>query len=82
MVFSYDSVEYSIISFLAKKGADLGQVAEGRTRRFGERVRMAPLRRRLTAKRLAERVGMIVVTLRNLERGNAGVTIGAYLAVM
>ncbi|WP_338639627.1 helix-turn-helix transcriptional regulator [Burkholderia pyrrocinia] len=43
---------------------------------------MARLRRRLTAKHLAERAGMTAVTLRNLERGNAGVTMGAYLAVM
>ncbi|MBV7482597.1 helix-turn-helix domain-containing protein [Bordetella sp. BOR01] len=67
---------------MAKKVTTLGQVAEGRIQRFGERLRMARLRRRLTAKHLAELAGMTAVTLRNLERGNAGVTIGAYLAVM
>lgn len=67
---------------MAKKVTALGQVAELRIQQFGERLRTARLRRRLTAKHLAERAGMTAVTLRNLERGNAGVTIGAYLAVM
>lgn len=50
--------------------------------RFGERLRLARRRRRLTAKQVAERAGMAPMTLRSLERGGAGVTMGAYLAVM
>lgn len=50
--------------------------------RFGERLRLARLRRCLTAKQVAERAGMAPMTLRSLERGGAGVTMGAYLAVM
>jgi transcriptional regulator with XRE-family HTH domain len=50
--------------------------------RFGERLRLARLRRRLAAKRVAERAGMAPMTLRSLERGGAGVTMGAYLAVL
>ena len=67
---------------MAKKVTTLGQAAELRIQQFGGRLRMARLRRRLTAKHLAERAGMTAVTLRNLERGNVGVTIGAHLAVM
>ncbi len=50
--------------------------------RFGERLCLARLRRRLTAKQVAERAGMAPMTLRSVERGGAGVTMGAYLAVM
>lgn len=51
-------------------------------RRLGERLRLARMRRRLSAKQVAERAGMTPMTLRSLERGGTGVTIGAYLAVM
>lgn len=50
--------------------------------RFGERLRLARLRRQLRAKQVAERAGMVPMTLRSVERGGAGVTMGAYLAVM
>jgi transcriptional regulator with XRE-family HTH domain len=50
--------------------------------RFGGRLRLARLRRRLSAKQVAERAGMVPMTLRSVERGGAGVTMGAYLAVM
>ena len=43
---------------------------------------MARLRRQLTAKQVAERAGMAPMTLRSLERGGSGVTMGAYLSVM
>src|ERR1700736_795026 len=51
-------------------------------RRLGERLRLARLRRRLSAKHVAARAGMVPMTLRSVERGGAGVTMGAYLAVM
>lgn len=51
-------------------------------RQLGERLRLSRLRRHLSALRVAQRAGMAPMTLRSVERGGSGVTIGAYLAVM
>lgn len=67
---------------MAKKTAPLLPFTDELLRQFGDRLRLARLRRRLSAKQVAERSGMSPMTLRSLERGGSGVTIGAYLAVM
>ena len=67
---------------MAKKTAPLLPITDELLRQFGDRLRLARLRRRLSAKQVAERAGMAPMTLRSLERGGSGVTMGAYLAVM
>lgn len=67
---------------MAQKIAPLLPTTAERLLQFGDRLRMARLRRRLSAKQVAERAGMAPMTLRSLERGGSGVTMGAYLAVM
>ena len=67
---------------MAKKTAPLLPSTAELLRQFGDRLRVARLRRRLPAKQVAERAGMSPMTLRSLERGGSGVTMGAYLAVM
>ena len=67
---------------MANKTAPLLPSTDDLLRAFGDRLRLARLRRRLPAKQVAERAGMSPMTLRSLERGGSGVTMGAYLAVM
>jgi transcriptional regulator with XRE-family HTH domain len=67
---------------VAQKTSPLLPATEDHLHRFGERLRLARRRRRLSSKQVAERAGMAPMTLRSLERGGSGVTIGAYLAVM
>lgn len=67
---------------MAQKIAPLLPTTAERLLQFGDRLRMARLRRHLSAKQVAERAGMAPMTLRSLERGGSGVTMGAYLAVM
>lgn len=67
---------------MAKKIAPLLPSTEELLCQFGDRLHVARLRRRLSAKQVAERAGMSPMTLRSLERGGSGVTMGAYLSVM
>ena len=67
---------------MAKKTALLMPATDALLQRFGERLGLARRRRRLSSKQVAERAGMAPMTLRSLERGGSGVTMGAYLAVM
>jgi transcriptional regulator with XRE-family HTH domain len=67
---------------MANKTSPLLPSSEELLRQLGERLRLARRRRRLTATQVAERAGMSPMTLRSLEHGGSGVTMGAWLAVM
>ena len=49
---------------------------------FGERLRLARLRRRLTAVVVAERANISRQTLAKAERGDPSVTLGTYLRIL
>ncbi len=67
---------------MPRKTAPLIPSTEELLRELGDRLRLARLRRGLSAKQVAARSGMAPMTLRSLERGGSGVTMGAYLSVM
>ena len=49
---------------------------------MGQQIRLARLRRRLSAELVAERAGISRATLWNVEKGSASVAIGIYAAVL
>jgi transcriptional regulator with XRE-family HTH domain len=49
---------------------------------LGEHIKLARLRRKLSAEQVAERAGINRTTLWNIERGMSTVTIGAYCQVL
>ena len=49
---------------------------------LGEQIRLARLRRHLSAELVAERAGLSRVTLSNIEKGSPSVAIGSYAAVL
>ena len=49
---------------------------------MGEQVRLARLRRHLSAELVAERAGISRMTLSNIEKGSPSVAIGSYAAVL
>lgn len=49
---------------------------------MGENIKLARKRRRLTSNQVAERAGIDRNTLREVERGNTSVSLGAYFNVL
>ena len=49
---------------------------------LGEQIRLARLRRHLSAELVAERAGISRMTLSNIEKGSPSVAIGSYAAVL
>lgn len=67
---------------MARKTAPLSPALEDILKALGENIRLARLRRKITTTMLAERAGMGRVTLRKVENGDSGVTLGAYASVL
>ena len=67
---------------MARRTAHLTPAASEVLKALGENLRLARLRRKISSTMLAERAGMTRMTLRAIERGESGVTIGAYANVL
>ena len=55
---------------------------EALLRTFGENIRLARLRRNITAKLEAERAGISIATLQKIENGSPTVALGTYMQVL
>lgn len=67
---------------MARKTTIPAPALDGILKELGENIRFARLRRKVSMTMLAERAGMTRNTLRAIERGDSGVTLGAYANVL
>ncbi len=50
--------------------------------RFGENIKLARLRRKLSAEQVSERAGITRTTLRKIEKGSSSVSMAGYIQVL
>lgn len=67
---------------MSKKATVLLPQTQEVLNQMGEQIRLARLRRHLSAELVAERAGLSRVTLSNIEKGSPSVAIGSYAAVL
>ena len=67
---------------MSKKASVILPQTQRMLNQMGEQIRLARLRRHLTAELVAERAGISRMTLSNIEKGSSSVAIGSYAAVL
>ncbi len=67
---------------MAKKTTTLFPKVQELLSELGENIRLARLRRKITAKLTAQRAGISVTTLTQIEQGSPSVAIGNYMQVL
>ena len=67
---------------MAKKTVKIMRSTENILKQMGEQIKLARLRRGISATLAAERAGISRSTLWNVEKGNSSVSMGAYAAVL
>ncbi len=73
---------YNILNIMAKKKIILLPKTKRILQTVGENIKLARLRRKLSAEQLAERANIARTTLHSIEKGAETVNIGGYLMVM
>lgn len=67
---------------MKSKGAIYTQKQKNVLARMGENIKLARLRRKMSIRSMAERAGIAVSTLTNIEDGSPSVSLGSYLQVL
>ncbi len=67
---------------MGRKSVTVLPQTEAILKQMGEQIKLARLRRHLTADLVAERAGISRATVWNVEKGNPSVAIGIYAAVL
>ena len=67
---------------MSKKATVILPKTEAYLAQMGEQIRLARLRRQLTAELVAQRAGISRMTLTSIEKGSPSVAIGSYAAVL
>jgi len=67
---------------MKSKGAIYTQKQKNILSRLGENIKLARLRRELSVRSLAERAGIAVSTMTNIEKGSPTVSLGSYMQVL
>ena len=75
-------MSYSGVIIMPKNSVVLFPKTAAMLKQLGENMRLARLRRNVTARLTAERAGISIATLTKIEQGNLAVAMGSYLQVL
>lgn len=67
---------------MKSKGTNYTQRQKNILSRLGENIKLARLRREMSVRSLAERAGIAVSTMTNIEKGFPSVSLGSYVQVL
>ena len=75
-------MSYQGFETMSKNSVILFPKTAAMLKQLGENMRLARLRRNVTARLTAERAGISVTTLTKIEQGNPAVSMGSYIQVL
>lgn len=81
-IFVYNDKHYEVVKKMKKAVYNILPGTEEILRTMGEQIKLARLRRNLSAELVAERAGISRASLWKVEKGEASVAMGIYAAVL